>query len=133
MLDRIKTFLAAGRERHDQVFAEAAIELLILAMYTDGELTMAERRFLDEYGSALPWHGSASKDLFIAGAYGRVREVHVSGKRKEFIRGVAARLTKPDDRLQLLTACHKLIKSDGEAPASEREFLADLKAGFALG
>lgn len=133
MLDRIKTFLSAGRERHDQAFAEAAIELLILAMYTDGQLELAERRFLDEYGSALPWHGTASRDLFIAAAYGRVREVHVSGKRKAFIRGIADRLPKPDDRLQLLTACYKLIKSDGEAPASEREFLADLKEGFALG
>ena len=133
MLDRITAFLSAGRERHDQIFAEAAIELLILAMYADGQLTMAERKFLDEYGSALPWHGSASKDLFIAAAYGRAREVHASGRRKEFIRGIAARLAKPDDRLQLLAACHRLIRSDGDAPDAEREFLADLKVGFALG
>lgn len=132
MLDRIKSFLTAGSHNRDQAYAEAAIELLILAMYADGELTVAERQFLGEYGDLLPWHGTASKDLFIAAAYGRVREVHASKQRKAFISTMAARLPKADDRLKLFSACNRLFKADGTMPIAEKEFLADVKAGFAL-
>lgn len=132
MIERIKAFLSAGRERRDQAISEATIELLLLAMYADGELSTAERLFLDEYGTALPWHSETSKERFIGSAFTRVREVHAKGQRKAFILAMADRLPKADDRLHLFTACHKLFKADGEMPATEKAFLADVKAGFAI-
>lgn len=62
-----------------------------------------------------------------------MRQVHVAGQRGAFIRAIADRLPKADDRLQLFTACHQLIKCDGDMPDAEKALLADLKAGFALG
>jgi uncharacterized tellurite resistance protein B-like protein len=126
----MKTYLATNLDRHDQDFAEAAVELLILAMYADGKLTMAEREFLDEYGSLLRWQGTTPLDIFTSLAYGRVRQVHASKQRVPFVRAIAAKLPKPQDRIELFNACVKLVKSDGEAPPDEREFLADLKTGF---
>lgn len=128
----LKDFLSKSLDHRDQDFAEAAIELLILAMYADGEMAMAEREFLDEYGSQLRWQGRSTLDVFTSLAYGRVREAHVTKQRVPFIRAIAQKLPRIEDRLELFTACLNLLKSDGKAAPGEREFLADLKTGFGL-
>lgn len=128
----LKDFLSKNLDNRDQDFAEASIELLILAMYADGEMAMAEREFLDEYGSQLRWQGRATLDVFLSLAYGRVRQVHVSKQRVTFMRTIAEKLPRVEDRLELFTACLTMLKSDGKAAAGEREFLADLKTGFSL-
>lgn len=132
MLDRIQAFFADDHERRDQAYAEAAIQLLLLAMYSDGTLTLAERRFLEEFGSALPWHGTASKERFIGAAFAKVREVHAKQMRVPFLRTLAAQVPSAEDRLRLYTACHRLLKTDGAMPAAEQAFIADVKTGLGI-
>lgn len=132
MIERITAFFTAGRERRDQAYAEASIELLLLAMYADGELSPAERQVLEDASAGLPWHGTTPKALFIQAAYGRVRDAHVAKQRKAFILSVAERVPKTDDRMHLLVACGTLLKSDGVVLPAEKEFLNDVRAGFAL-
>ena len=101
-------------------------------MYADGVMAMAEREFLDEYGSQMRWQGKTTLDIFTSLAYGRVRAVHVSKQRVPFMRTIAQKLPRVEDRLELFKACLSLLKSDGKAEQGEREFLADLKTGFSL-
>ena len=71
-------------------------------------------------------------DVFLSLAYSRVRQVHVNKQRVTFMRTIAEKLPRVEDRLELFTACLTMLKSDGKAADGEREFLADLKSGFDL-
>ncbi len=128
----LKDFMSKNLDNREQDFSEAAIELLILAMYADGDMAIAEREFIDEYGSQLRWQGRATLDVFTSLAYGRVREVHITKQRVAFMRTIAEKIPRIDDRLELFSACLNLLKSDGKAATGEREFLADFKVGFGL-
>ena len=132
MFDRIRAFLDQHRDQRDQAFAEAAIELLLLCMYADKDLTIGEREFIERYAEALPWHSSTPKERFIGAAYARVREINAKGLQAQFIDLVAKRVPKAEDRMRLYTACHQLMRADLDAAPVEKAFLAGIKAGLGI-
>jgi len=130
MFDRILAFIDTHREQRDQAYAESSIDLLLLCMYADKQLSCTERQFIDRYATALPWHADAPKDRYIGSAYARVREVHAKGQHVQFIAHIAKRVTKAEDRLRLYTTCHQLMRSDLETTSEEAALLKQIKSGL---
>ncbi len=133
MLGKLQPFFAliAGNETK-QSEREASIDLMIMTMYIDKSLKIAEDEAINEYAKTLLWESPISIEKYLGVATAKVRNALGDAKKiNAFLEDVKSRITTQEMRKQVFEACKNLALADGELSKEEQEFL-DIVATFLL-
>ena len=111
-----------------QTQKEAMVDLLLLGMYADHTLSLAEQDFVNNEGTQIEWESGISFSGYLERTIPKVRTAQADvTTRSKFIDGIR-------DRLGNLAACERAIAElkalmlvDGVAPI-EQEFIDDISA-----
>ncbi|MFT5837211.1 MAG: hypothetical protein ACI9ZV_000715 [Candidatus Azotimanducaceae bacterium] len=116
-----------------QAEREAILDLLLLATYVDGHLSLSETKEFDDAADAMGWESSTGPSVYISNATDRARTAR-SGKETtaEFINYVAARLGSSGSRERALELLNRLFLADGKTE-QEKVFFKQVEAAFANG
>lgn len=115
----------------EQKEKEAIIDLLMLAIYADNHLSLAEDKILKEEFEKMRWVSVTGIDIYLAEATARARSALTSEvARKEFLEFIGERLTSRPARGKALDLLSKVFYSDGTTE-KEKEFTEAVKAALA--
>ena len=112
MLDIFQTFLGA-KAGQSQSQTEALVDLLLLGIYSDNLISLAESDFIDQESEQLPWESGISFGGYLQRVIPKVRAVKGPEKESEFLLHVAARLGDSEAKQQALDELTALLASDG--------------------
>lgn len=115
----------------EQPEREAIIDLLLLAIYVDGHLSLAESSEFDSAADSLGWDSSTGPSIYISTATDRARNARSSEDSvSEFIAFAAQRLTSAGSKERALVLLNRLFTSDGKTE-TEKAFFKQVEAAFA--
>jgi hypothetical protein len=111
----------------EQKEKEAIIDLLMLAIYADNHLSLAEDKIMkDEIGN-YSWNSISGLDIYLSEATDRARIALTSEtSEREFLEFIAERLDSRTTKSRALDVLSKLFYSDGTS-VEEKEFTAKVK------
>jgi hypothetical protein len=113
MLDIFQTFLGA-KAGQSQSQTEALVDLLLLGIYSDNLISLAESDFIDQESEQLPWESGISFGGYLQRVIPKVRAVKGNPeKESEFLLDVAARLGDSEAKQRALDELTALLASDG--------------------
>jgi len=93
---------------------EAIIDLLILAIYSDGHLSVEEDEGLNRLIDSLGWKSMISRDLFVDSAWTRARvAAETPESAAAYVKEHAAHFTTPEDQADAYDVLHQLVSHDG--------------------
>lgn len=116
--------------RLSQAEREAIIDLLLLGMYTDGHLSLAEEAVFDRKVEALGWESAKSLEYYEAEALPRAQAASESeAATSGLLQFVNERLSTATHRAFALDLLEKLLEADGRVP-SECAFLKQAREQF---
>lgn len=109
---------------------EALIDLLLLGMYADNMLSLAENQFFDDEIEELVWDSPTSPGAYLSAAIHRVRsaEEHPE-KRNALLQSIKERFGDVHGKQGALLVLKDLLASDGTAE-QEYKFLAEIQRMF---
>ncbi len=114
-----------------QAEREAIIDLLLLAIYIDGHLSLAESNEFNSAADSLGWESSTGPSVYISTATDRARNARTSEDSvAELIRFVALRLSSAGSKERALVLLNRLLTSDGKTE-KEKVFFKQVEAAFA--
>ncbi len=130
MLQRLQSAAAslvgksAGQSEH-----EAAVELLVLVMFSDHRVSLSEQDTLAGFDHAHPWDSDTfSFQAYLGTATARVRAaMDDEGRVAALLDDIASRLHDRDLRDELLAACQVIAEADGAVDASEHRLLGQVR------
>ena len=135
MIKILKKFLGKDdakiqAEPFTQSQREALIDLLLLGMYADNMLSLAENQFLDDEVQELTWDSPTSLSAYLSAAIYRVRmaEEHQE-KREALLQSVKERFGDVQGKQGALIVLKDLLASDGTAE-QEQKFFAEIQRMF---
>lgn len=100
---------------------EAIIELLLLSLYVDNHLSLAEDSALENALLSLGWESEKPKDICILNAFARARRASASAEATEsYIAERAAVIEKDGQQTKALEWLGKVLAADGLAQPEER-------------
>ena len=112
----------------EQSEREGILDLLLLCIYADNHLSLAEDKVIKEQIDRFSWDSGTSLDLYIANATNNARKASNDDiLQEDFLRSISERLARPDARAKALKLMGDLFHSDGESD-SERVFSAKVKS-----
>ena len=112
---------------------EAIIDLLLLAVYIDGHLSLAESTEFDSAADSLGWDSITGPSIYISNATDRARNARTSDDATaEFIAFAAQRLTSPGSKERALEVLNRLLTSDGKTE-TEKAFFKQVEATLSEG
>ena len=133
LLKRIlgKEMAQAQAEPFTQPQREALIDLLLLGMYADNMVSIAENQFLDDEVEELIWDSPTSPSAYLSAAIHRIRsaEEHPE-KRRALLQSITERFGNTHGKQGALLVLKELLASDGTAE-EEQKFLAEIQRMFA--
>ncbi len=120
-------FQAIVKKDTKQSEREAVIELMIITMYSDKSLKVAEEDMINQYLESITWESGVSKEQFLAKTFPKVRNA-ITDKQKirVLLEDINSRIGSDEMKSQLLSTCSDLALADGEISEEEKEFLAEL-------
>ncbi len=114
-----------------QAEREAIVDLLIMAIYVDNHLSLAESKELEESTDALGWESVTDLETYISTATARARDARSDeGLRAEYINFVAERLTTYAGKERALELLNKVFLADGKNEV-EKAFFKQVEAVLA--
>ena len=109
---------------------ESLLDLLIIGIFVDAKLTVAEDAALEAALQSIGWEGNRPRDVFICRSLNRARRARESEVSTGlYIASRAIAFTDEASREKALELLQKVFAADGVAD-SEAEFLARVKARF---
>ena len=128
MMDFFQRLIQSQDAGSTQIQKEAMVDLLLLGMYADHTLSLAEQNFVNHEGAQIQWESGISFSGYLERTIPKVRIAQADvTTRSKFIDGIR-------DRLGNLAACERAIAElkalmlvDGVAPI-EQEFIDDISA-----
>lgn len=107
---------------------EALLELLVLSIFIDSHLSLAEEETLQARIAGLGWESEKPRDIHFLTAMHRARGASESPEKTEaFLAAKTSAFTTNDCRLAALEAIRSVLASDGH-DESESAFLTLLRA-----
>ena len=114
----------------EQPEREAIIDLLLLAIYIDGHLSLAESSEFDTAADSLGWDSITGPSVYISTATDRARNARTNeASVSEFIAFVAQRLTSAGSKERALVLLNRLFTADGKTE-SEKAFFKQVEAAL---
>ncbi|MGJ8653667.1 MAG: hypothetical protein ACSHX8_10375 [Opitutaceae bacterium] len=109
---------------------EAIIDLLLLGIYIDGHLSLAETSEFDNAADSLGWDSSTGPSIYISNATDRVRNARTSEDAvAELISFVGQRLTSAGSKERALVLLNRLLTADGKTE-KEKAFFEQVETSF---
>ena len=127
-----KTALAQGAWTQTQ--REALVDLLVLGMYADGNLSLAETDLLENEIQGLTAETGIAWDTYLAKAFHAIRQTQGDRKaRNALLCDIRERLESQDKRQHAAAELQALLAIDGyDHGYTERVFWEDVKAFLKL-
>lgn len=115
-------------ETLDQPSREALVELLLLSLYLDDHLSLAEDDTLNDAMQAIGWDSPTPRDAFLLRAFSQIRGVAASATESDgFIAARAAIIKQAGAAAPAITWLTRTLASDGISN-TEKWFLTRLEA-----
>lgn len=109
---------------------EAILELLVLSLFVDAHISLAEEDTLHARIQGLGWESDKPRDIHFLNAMNKARAAASTAEKTEtFIAERAARIDSASARENALDAIHSVLASDGRGE-DESHFLALLRKHF---
>ena len=107
---------------------EALIDLLLLGMYADNLISIAENQFIEDEVQELHWESGISLSAYFASAYHKVRDARENeAQRQELIRDIGRRLGDDDTKRGVLHVLKSLFEAD-ETVKEEETLLEEIQS-----
>jgi uncharacterized tellurite resistance protein B-like protein len=132
MFKNVQSFLGMiGQVDSEQVEREATIELMVMTMYIDKTLKLAEDEAIKQYLGSITWESWYKSEKFLGVAIAKVRNA-LSSKEKTtaLLEDINSRLSSQERKSQALQACRELAIADGELSQEEKDFLETVAQVF---
>lgn len=127
MLDLIKNLFESQRGEWNQTQQEALVDLLLLGMYTDNLISLAESDFIDSESLKLQWQSAISITGYLQRATPRVRDVKGdTHRRKELLQDIGNRLGDDVSKRRAIEELEALLLADGTVGVEEN-FIEEVK------
>jgi uncharacterized tellurite resistance protein B-like protein len=112
---------------------EATFDLLLLGMYADDKLRLAENEQLYNLLSPYGWESYLDPQKYSELATARARAAHeTENGTTSFLMGISVRLEDDDVRKLALALLARLIEADHEATESEADYYQQARTAFGL-
>ncbi|MGB0414814.1 MAG: hypothetical protein ACPGJU_10265 [Coraliomargarita sp.] len=99
----------------EQPEREAIVDLLIIAIYVDNHLSLAESAELEESAGVLGWESVTDLDTYISTATARARDARsAESLRAEYIQHAVERLSSDASKERALELLNKVFLADGK-------------------
>lgn len=109
---------------------EAIIDLLLLAVYIDGHLSLVESTEFDCAADSLGWESSTGPSIYFNNATDRARNASASEDSvAELIEFSAQRLNSKGSKERALVLLNRLLTADGKTE-KEKAFFKQVEAAF---
>jgi hypothetical protein len=102
---------------------EALINILVLGMYSDNHLSLAEDEALNRFVDAIGWESGTGRTVFVNSAIARCQALSTEQDFVTYIQTNAAAFSEPEAKAAALQQLTDFLKVDGISPA-EAPFLA---------
>ena len=114
--------ISRASEELEQIEKEAIVDLLLIAIYADNHLSLAENEILKEEVDKFSWEASIPLDIYFKDATSRARNALDSDKTVEaYLETISSRLSSRYSKSKALDLLSKLFHSDGKVD-SEKAF-----------
>jgi uncharacterized tellurite resistance protein B-like protein len=134
MFDNVQSFLGMiAQPDVQQVEREATLELMVMTMYIDKSLKLAEDEAINEYLSNITWESWLPSNKFLGVAIAKVRNA-LGSKEKTIalLENINSKLSDEERKSKALQACHELAIADGELSQEEKDFLETVAQVFQI-
>jgi hypothetical protein len=112
---------------------EATFDLLLLGMYADEKLRLAENEQLYRLLSPYGWESYLNPQKYSDAATARVRAAHeTENGTASFLMGISERLGDDDVKKLALALLARLIEADQEATESEADYYQQARTVFGV-
>ncbi|MFM7426930.1 MAG: hypothetical protein ACKO7W_18345 [Elainella sp.] len=127
MLEVFQKLLGTTELDWGQPQQEAMVDLLLLGMYSDNLISLAENEFLETEATQLTWESGISFGGYLQRTIPKVRTAKASPEAKTaFLNDIMTRLGGPEAQQKALEALNALLAADGLVQLEE-VFLAEVK------
>ncbi|MGB3756359.1 MAG: hypothetical protein WBA07_08305 [Rivularia sp. (in: cyanobacteria)] len=110
---------------------EAIIELMMLIMYSDKTLKLAEDEAIKEYTSSIKWESPLSLEFYFGKVTPKIRKaLSDEGKMNAFLKDINTRIESELVKAQVLLVCNDLAMADSEFSSEEKELLTNISQVF---
>ncbi|NJM19596.1 MAG: hypothetical protein HC836_25070 [Richelia sp. RM2_1_2] len=112
---------------------EAIIELMMMTMYSDKNLKLAEDELIQEYVSNIKWESPLSLEFYFAKVTPKIRTaLQDKEKMNTFLEDINNRLENKAVKTQVLQLCNDLAIADADFSAEEKELLEHISQVFQI-
>ncbi len=127
MFERFQAFLRKTPPPAEQPQREALVDLLLLGMYTDGVLSVAEADRLQEKLADLPWESGQALSIYLQVNMPKIRMAYENlPNRLQLLQSIRDRLATPQARQDACQKLQEFLAVDGVA-GGEQEFLTQVR------
>ncbi|WP_071453682.1 hypothetical protein [Gloeomargarita lithophora] len=133
MIERFKAFLQKDPQPAVQPQREALVDLLLLGMYTDNLLSVAEADLLEAKLFDLPWESGQALSIYLQANMPKIRMAYENPpNRLQLLQSIRDRLPTPAVRLDAYQKLQEFLAIDGVA-GGEQEFLTQVRTVLGVG
>ena len=132
MRDKLRLSLSEiAKQDVTQNEREAIIELLMMIMYSDKTLKLAEDEAIKEYTSSIKWESPLSLEFYFGKVTPKIRTaLSDEGKMNAFLKDINTRIESELVKAQVLLVCNDLAMADSEFSSEEKELLTNISKVF---
>lgn len=127
---RFESFLRAldMGKCEDQLQRETLLDIALLFVAIDGQITDSETAFIDDWLSGMPWNGESNKDEYVAEALEKVQKTISDNNIENFIAHHANQLVDAHLREQAVQLANDIANVDGDLDETEANAIEMLKS-----
>lgn len=129
----LKKFFDSDRSDSDgwnQTQREALVDLLVLSMYVDSDLSLSEDAVLQAQIDSFQWEGALPVEYYINNTIDRVRAIRNTETSVDtMLAYIADRLNDYEARMTAAGICERLLNADGKADP-EKVFLQKVQTAL---
>lgn len=112
---------------------EAIIELMMMTMYSDKNLKLAEDELIQEYVSNIKWESPLSLEFYFGKITPKIRTaLQDKSKMNTFLKDINNRLESEAVKSQVLQLCNDLAIADADFSSEEKELLEHISQVFQI-
>ncbi|MBE9211467.1 tellurite resistance TerB family protein [Plectonema cf. radiosum LEGE 06105] len=112
---------------------EAIIELMMMTMYSDKNLKLAEDEIIQKYVSNIKWESPLSLDFYFGKVTPKIRTaLQDKEKMSDFLTDINNRLESEAVKSQVLQLCNDLAIADADFSSEEKELLEHISQVFQI-
>lgn len=112
---------------------EAIIELMMMTMYSDKNLKLAEDELIQKYVSNIKWESPLSLDFYFGKVTPKIRTaLQDKSKMNAFLIDINNRLESEAVKSQVLQLCNDLAIADADFSSEEKELLEHISQVFQI-